>query len=86
MKISVAKLRKMKQEGCRIVMLTAYDAPTARLAAECGIDLLLVGDSLGMCVLGYQNTLQVTLEESLHHCRAVRRGAPEAFMTATHPR
>ena len=75
MKISVSKLRKMKQEGRKIVMLTAYDAPTAHIAAECGIDLLLVGDSLGMCVLGYQNTLQVTLEESLHHCKAVRRVA-----------
>ena len=79
MKISVSKLQKMKQDGNRIVMLTAYDAQTARLAAECGIDLLLVGDSLGMCVLGYQTTLQVTLEESLHHCRAVRRGAPDAW-------
>lgn len=85
MKISVSKLRKMKQEGSRIVMLTAYDAPTAHLAAECGIDLLLVGDSLGMCVLGYPNTLQVTLEESLHHCRAVRRGAPEAFIIGDMP-
>ena len=85
MKISVSKLRKMKQEGSRIVMLTAYDAPTARIAAECGIDLLLVGDSLGMCVLGYQNTLQVTLEESLHHCRAVRRGAPDAFVIGDMP-
>ena len=80
MKITVSKLRKMKQEGQRIVMLTTYDAPTARLAEACGIDLLLVGDSLGMCVLGYQNTLQVTLEESLHHCKAVRRGAQNAYL------
>ena len=85
MKISVSKLQKMKQEGNRIVMLTAYDAQTARLAAECSIDLLLVGDSLGMCVLGYQTTLQVTLEESLHHCRAVRRGAPDAFIIGDMP-
>ena len=85
MKITVSKLRKMKQEGQRIVMLTAYDAPTARLAEECGIDLLLVGDSLGMCVLGYQNTLSVTLEESLHHCKAVRRGAPESFIIGDMP-
>ena len=85
MKISVSKLRKMKQDGQKIVMLTAYDAPTAHIAAECGIDLLLVGDSLGMCVLGYQNTLQVTLEESLHHCRAVRRGAPDAFIIGDMP-
>ena len=85
MKITVSKLRKMKQEGSRIVMLTTYDAPTARIAAECGVDLLLVGDSLGMCVLGYQNTLQVTLEESLHHCRAVRRGAPDSFIIGDMP-
>ena len=85
MKISVSKLRKMKEEGQRIVMLTAYDAQTARIAAECGIDLLLVGDSLGMCVLGYKNTLNVTLEESLHHCKAVRRGAPEAFIIGDMP-
>ena len=85
MKITVSTLRKMKQEGRRIVMLTAYDAPTARIADECGIDLLLVGDSLGMCVLGYPNTIPVTLEESLHHCRAVRRGAPEAFIIGDMP-
>ena len=85
MKISVSTLRKMKKEGQRIVMLTAYDAPTARIAAECGIDLLLVGDSLGMCVLGYPNTIPVTLEESLHHCRAVRRGAPESFIIGDMP-
>ena len=85
MKITVSKLRKMKQEGSRIVMLTAYDAPTARIAAECGIDLLLVGDSLGMCVLGYPNTIPVTLEESLHHCRAVRRGAPDSFIIGDMP-
>ncbi|MCI6287195.1 MAG: 3-methyl-2-oxobutanoate hydroxymethyltransferase [Lentisphaeria bacterium] len=84
-KITVSQLRKMKQEGRKIVMLTAYDAPTAALAAECGIDLLLVGDSLGMCVLGYRDTLQVTLEESLHHCRAVRRGAPDAFIIGDMP-
>lgn len=85
MKITVSKLRQMKQEGQRIVMLTTYDAPTAHIAAECGIDLLLVGDSLGMCVLGYQNTLQVTLEESLHHCKAVRRGAPDSFIIGDMP-
>jgi len=84
-KPSVTQFRKMKQEGRRIVMLTAYDAPTAALADECGIDILLVGDSLGMAVLGYQNTLQVTLEQSLHHCAAVRRGAPNAFIIGDMP-
>lgn len=84
-KPSVTQFRKMKQEGRRIVMLTAYDAPTAALAHECGIDILLVGDSLGMAVLGYQSTLQVTLEQSLHHCAAVRRGAPDAFVIGDMP-
>lgn len=84
-RITVSQLRKMKQEGRRIVMLTAYDAPAARLAAECGVDILLVGDSLGMCVLGYPDTLPVTLEESLHHCKAVRRGAPGAFIVGDMP-
>ena len=85
MKITVSTIRKMKTEGKKIVMLTAYDAPTARLAAECGIDMLLVGDSVGMCSLGYKDTLHVTLEESLHHCRAVRRGAPDAFVVGDMP-
>lgn len=69
-KPTVSLFRRMKNEGRKIVMLTAYDAPTAKLAQECGIDIILVGDSLGMAVLGYQNTLPVTLEQSLHHCAA----------------
>ena len=73
-KPTVSTFRKMKQEGSPIVMLTAYDAPTAALAAENGIDLLLVGDSVGNAMLGYPNTIPVTVEESLHHCRAVVRG------------
>ena len=76
-KPTVSLFRKMKNEGKKIVMLTAYDAPTAKLAQECGIDIILVGDSLGMAVLGYTSTLPVTLEQSLHHCAAVRRGAPD---------
>ena len=58
---------------------------SAKLAQECGIDMILVGDSLGMAVLGYQNTLPVTLEQSLHHCAAVRRGAPDAFVIGDMP-
>ncbi len=84
-KPTVNRFRKMKREGEKIVMLTAYDAPTARLADECGIDLLLVGDSLGMAVLGYENTLPVTMEQMLHHCAAVRRGAPSAFVVGDMP-
>lgn len=73
-KPTVTLFRKMKTEKSPIVMLTAYDAPTAALAVESGVDLLLVGDSVGNAVLGYPNTIPVTVEESLHHCRAVVRG------------
>ena len=84
-KLSVSRLRKMKQEGKKIVMLTAYDYRTAQLAAACGVDMLLVGDSLGMCVMGYPNTIPVTMEDCLHHCKMVRRGAPETFVVGDMP-
>ena len=73
------------RKGARLAMLTAYDYPTARLAAEAGIDLILVGDSLGMVVLGYDSTLPVTVEDMVHHTKAARRGAPEAFLIADMP-
>jgi 3-methyl-2-oxobutanoate hydroxymethyltransferase len=73
------------RKGTRLVMLTAYDAPTARLAAAAGVDMLLVGDSLGMAVLGYDSTVPVTMEDMLHHARAARRGAPGAFIVADLP-
>jgi 3-methyl-2-oxobutanoate hydroxymethyltransferase len=69
----------------KITCLTAYDYPSARLLDEAGVDVLLVGDSLGMVVLGYENTLPVTLEEILHHTRAVRRGAKRALVVADLP-
>src|SRR2546422_4073176 len=69
----------------KITCLTAYDYPTARLLDEAGVDVLLVGDSLGMVVLGYDNTLPVTLEEMLHHTRAVRRGTQRALVVADMP-
>src|SRR5713101_8974885 len=69
----------------RITCLTAYDYPTARLLDEAGVDILLVGDSLGMVVLGYENTLPVTLEEMLHHTHAVRRGTRRALLVADMP-
>jgi 3-methyl-2-oxobutanoate hydroxymethyltransferase len=73
------------RKGARLAMLTAYDYPSAKLVAEAGVDLILVGDSLGMVVLGYDSTIPVTMEDMLHHTRAARRGAPEAFLIADLP-
>src|SRR5437660_8978829 len=69
----------------KIVCLTAYDYPTARLLDEAGVDIVLVGDSVGMAVLGYENTLPLTVEEMLHHTRAVRRGVRRALLVADLP-
>jgi 3-methyl-2-oxobutanoate hydroxymethyltransferase len=77
--------RVMKQRGEKITALTAYDYPTARLLDESGIDIILVGDSLGMVVLGYEDTTAVTLEEMLHHTRAVARGVKRALLIADMP-
>src|SRR5436853_7424436 len=83
MKPTVLELRRSK--GARLAMLTAYDFPSARLVTEAGIDLILVGDSLGMVVLGYGSTLPVTMDDMVHHTKATRRGAPEAFVIADLP-
>ena len=77
--------REIKRRGERITALTAYDYPTARLLDESGIDIILVGDSLGMVVLGCQDTTGVTLEEMLHHTRAVTRGVKQALLVADLP-
>jgi len=84
-KKTVADFGKMKLVGEKIVMLTAYDAPTAAAADRAGVDVILVGDSAAMTVLGYPNTLPLTIDEALHHCKAVRRGAPNAFVVGDMP-
>jgi len=84
-KTTVSAFSKRRAAGEKLVMVTAYDAPGAAAAARAGIDILLVGDSLAMTVLGYDNTLPATMDEMIHHTRAVRRGAPEAFIVFDMP-
>ncbi len=85
MRVTIPEIRKLKARGESIPMLTAYDAATARLLDEAGIPLLLVGDSLGMVVLGYADTTAVTMEEMLHHVKAVVRGSRRALVVADMP-
>ncbi|MBM7692619.1 3-methyl-2-oxobutanoate hydroxymethyltransferase [Peribacillus deserti] len=80
-----AHFNKMKQQGEKITMLTAYDYPSAKLVEEAGVDMILVGDSLGMVVLGYDSTLPVTVEDMIHHSKAVKRGAPNTFIVTDMP-
>jgi 3-methyl-2-oxobutanoate hydroxymethyltransferase len=84
-KITTQTLRRKKQRGEAISMLTAYDYPTALAMDQAGVDAILVGDSLGMVVLGYPNTLPVTMEDMLHHSKAVARGAKTALLTGDMP-
>jgi 3-methyl-2-oxobutanoate hydroxymethyltransferase len=84
-KVTVPALLEMKRRGEKIVMLTAYDYQTARIEDAAGVDVILVGDSLGMVVLGYENTLPVTVEEVVHHLKAVARAKPRAMLVGDLP-
>ena len=84
-KITPVDVQAMKKEGKRIAMLTAYDYPMALLEDRAGIEIILVGDSLGMTVLGYDNTVPVTMEEMIHHTKAVTRGAKYALIIGDMP-
>ena len=84
-KTDIAVFKEMKQHQEKICMLTAYDYAMAKCVSATSVDIILVGDSLGMVVLGYEDTLQVTLENMIYHCSAVRRGAPDSFIIADMP-
>jgi 3-methyl-2-oxobutanoate hydroxymethyltransferase len=84
-RITVDDIKGMKQRGERVVMLTAYDYPSARLAEEAGVDMILVGDTLGMVVLGYDSTVPVTMEDMVHHTKAVVRGSERAMVVGDMP-
>lgn len=84
-KVNIHTLRTMKRRGEKITALTAYDFFTAKIMDEVGVQLILVGDSVGMAVLGYENTLPVTMEEVIHHTKAVARAKPQALLVADMP-
>lgn len=83
--VTTASLREMKRKKQPIVMLTAYDYPSAKMAEEAGVDMILVGDSLGMVVLGYDSTIPVTMDDMIHHTKAVTRAARRAFVVTDLP-
>ncbi|MBF8251452.1 MAG: 3-methyl-2-oxobutanoate hydroxymethyltransferase, partial [Deltaproteobacteria bacterium] len=84
-KITVLDIQKMKEEGRNITMLTAYDYPFAKILDSAGVDILLVGDSSGSVVAGYENTLPVTMEEVIYHTRSVARGRKKALLVSDMP-
>lgn len=84
-KKTIPDIQKMKFDGEKIAMLTCYDYPTAKIMDGCGIDVILVGDSVGVVVAGYDNTLPVTMEEMIYHTRAVTRAEPRALVVADMP-
>ena len=85
MRVTTRDVQRFKARGDRFPVLTAYDYPTARLVEEAGVPVILVGDSLGMVVLGHESTIPVTMEEMLHHAAAVVRGAERAMVVADMP-
>jgi len=85
MRVTINQIKDMKQTGEKIVMLTAYDYSTAKLVDQVGVPLILVGDSLGMVVLGYESTIPVTMEVMLHHTKAVVRGTEQALVIGDMP-
>jgi 3-methyl-2-oxobutanoate hydroxymethyltransferase len=84
-RITINDIREMKQNGEKIAMLTAYDYPTAKIVDSCNIPIILVGDSLGNVVLGYDSTIPVTMDDMIHHCKAVVRGAEHAMIVGDMP-
>lgn len=84
-KKTILDLMEMKKQGDKLTWITAYDAPMAMFAEKAGMDMILVGDSLGMVVMGYESTIPVTMEDELSHCRSVRRGAPNTFIVGDMP-
>jgi 3-methyl-2-oxobutanoate hydroxymethyltransferase len=82
---TINDFRQMKSEGRKITFLTSYDFPTAQFAEAAGLDMLLVGDSLGMCVYGYEGTIPVVMDQMIFHAQAVRRGAPNTFIVGDMP-
>ncbi|MBA9085315.1 3-methyl-2-oxobutanoate hydroxymethyltransferase [Fontibacillus solani] len=83
--LNIVKMKKMKKDKIPLTVLTAYDYPSARLAEEAGVDMLLIGDSLGNVVLGYDSTIPVTVDDIVYHTRAVARGAQSTFIVADLP-
>lgn len=84
-KLSVLDLQLMKEQGEAVVWVTAYDYITAQLAEQADMDMILVGDSLGMCIYGYPGTIPVTMDQCIYHCEAVRRAAPNTFIIGDMP-
>lgn len=84
-RVTTHKIKQMKAKDKKIVMLTAYDAPTAKILSECGVEIILVGDSVGNSLLGYESTIPVTLEDIIHHCAAVSRAHPNSLIVGDMP-